>query len=372
MRNGPHPLSVHLGIAASNMARMHEYASAVNATQYNHDDLVETVRGIQMYQNHPYARTSMDYEIIYQREELRILKPLGQKKIANSVPLILVPSLINRSSILDINAEMSFLRWLSAKNINAYLLDWGNISANDADMSMHHVVQEMLLDGVSAVSKINHSSVNLIGYCMGGVLCAGLCAIRPDLINRMVLLATPWDFQDDKNILAKHVRIWSNYIDPIMSERGYIPSEWIQALFAGYDPDGAVQKFARFASMNQGSAEANLFVAVEDWLNEGVDLPANIARHCMQNWFKDNVLLNNSWVLENEYNVDLKSINKDILIVASDKDRLVPYSCAIRAKETLQNANVDILKKSSGHIGLIVGKKAVNDVWIPIYQWLEK
>ncbi len=373
VRKGLHPLSVHLGIAASNIAGMHEYVGASGAAQYDTSQFVEAVRGIQMYQQHPYIPPQMEYDIIHQDGKMKILKPKGTSSEGTKAtpPVLLVPSLINKSTILDIDENMSLLRWLNAGGANAYLLDWGDITSGGDELTMSSLITEQLTGAIRAVSAINGSPIDLIGYCMGGALCIGAASLPTAPVRRIVLLATPWDFHDDANIFAKNVRIWSRYVEPIINERGYLPSEWIQALFASYDPNGSVQKFTKFSTMDQDGSDAHLFIAVEDWLNDGVNLPKNIAHHCMNEWFMDNALLKNSWRLDSS-NLNLENTNQEVLIVASNKDRLVPLSCAVSARRTLKNAKISTIEGGAGHIGLVIGKAAIREVWSPIFEWLQK
>ena len=48
----------------------------------------------------------------------------------------------------------------------------------------------------------------------------------------------------------------------------------LQALFAAVDPLVALRKFTRFAALPQTAPPAQHFVALEDWLNDGVPLGA--------------------------------------------------------------------------------------------------
>ncbi len=350
MRDAPHPLAVHLGMVAANMSGIQKYAANF-PDAISEADAVQMVRGIKMYQEHDFTPKPMPNETIWSDASLSIVKP-SQSKVTSSNPLLLVPSLINKASILDISQERSMLRWFNNQGIETYLLDWGDLCLDD---NMNSII-EKLCGAVRAVSKITGKPVDVLGYCMGGTLLMQGYAYASDHIRRVILLASPWDF--GVGALAQNVRIWSPAVLPVVKQRGCLPADWVQALFASLDPNGSAQKFIRFASMDQDGLEAKLFVSVEDWLNDGVDLPKDVAQHCIQDWFTDNSLATSS--LE---------IDADILVLASKADRLVPFDCAAAIKASL---NVDVIELNCGHIGLIVGRNAVNDVWKPILNWLNK
>jgi len=67
-----------------------------------------------------------------------------------------------------------------------------------------------------------------------------------------------------------------------------VPVEAIQTLFFILDPFAAERKFIRFATLDPDSNDARSFVAVEDWINDGVPLAIGVARDCVRSWYRDN------------------------------------------------------------------------------------
>ncbi|PCJ99870.1 MAG: hypothetical protein COA45_03375 [Zetaproteobacteria bacterium] len=373
MRKGPHPLLVHLGMAAINMKGIQEYASSFSGA-LTQTDAVNMVRGMKMYQAHEFIAEEMPVDVIWQEGGMSVKSPVMLQAITpseNSVPLLIVPSLINKANILDISEEQSMLRWFNQHGIDTYMLDWGDLKCpQEKSINIEALIQDMLPKAIQAVSKKTGKKVDVVGYCMGGVLLLAGYHYAQDHIRRMVLLASPWDFHTGSSPLARNVRIWSPMVLPVVRDRGCLPAEWVQALFASLDTKGSAQKFIRFASMDQSSSEAELFVSVEDWLNDGVDLPANIAQHCIQDWFVKNDLASGTWFVAGR-NVDLSKINTQILIIASKNDMLVPYDCALSVECSLSIADVDVISPTCGHIGLIVGRHAKKSVWQPMLDWLK-
>ena len=371
MRSGPHPLPVHLGMIAANMSGIHNYASSFSH-KLSEQDAVKMMRGIQMYQKHPYIPKEMPTQTLWSEGGVSIKAPVlkeAQKYISNT-PLLLVPSLINKANILDISEERSMLRWFNQMGIETYLLDWGDFTQDtENNFDIDELISDYLCKAIQHVSEMHDSPIDVLGYCMGGTLLLPAYMLAPEHIRRMTLLAAPWDFKTKPSPLARNVRIWSPQILPVIKDRGYLPSEWVAALFASLDPNGSAQKFIRFASMDQKSESAKLFVAVEDWLNNGVDIPGKIAQHCIQEWFIGNKLSKGKLHLAGRH-INIAEIDAEILIVASKSDRLVPFECAANIQENLSSASLDIIELDCGHVGLIVGSNAIETVWQPIYDWL--
>src|SRR5262249_58581239 len=74
-------------------------------------------------------------------------------------------------------------------------------------------------------------------------------------------------------------------LEPLLEALGELPVDVIQALFAALDPSLALRKFLGFAGLDPASDRARQFVALEDWLNDGVPLAAPVARECIGQWY---------------------------------------------------------------------------------------
>jgi polyhydroxyalkanoate synthase len=119
--------------------------------------------------------------------------------------------------------------------------------------------------------------------------------------------------------------------------------------------------------MDQDSDQARLFVAVEDWLNDGVDLPAALARECVVEWYGHNKPMRGEWLVEGEA-VDPTRTPNPVLVVTSATDRLVPEESSHALARMIPQAQ--LLQSTCGHIGMMSGRRAQGEVWQPIADWL--
>lgn len=366
-REGPFPLTVHIGMATARMAGVADYAARY-IPPIAEADMVSMVRGIQMYQAHPYAPVRQELLCVREYDTVRILKPSGSEQ-NKGAPLLLVPSLVNGSDILDLMPERSFLRWIDGQGIPVYLLDWGDLTQSAKPLDIQDIVYGRLATAIRDLAEREGRAVNVLGYCMGGTLLLPAALACAEHIGKIVLLAAPWDFHAGHPELFERVRMWSPVVQPVIAQKGALPAQWTQALFASLDPADVVQKFSKFADMDQDSLEARLFVAVEDWLNDGRDLPGAVAQHCIREWFAQNATAKGIWRI-GDAPVDPGEIGARVLVVASERDKLVRLECAANILPDLPKGRAEILRLSCGHVGFIAGKRAVAEVWEPIRNWL--
>jgi polyhydroxyalkanoate synthase len=180
------------------------------------------------------------------------------------------------------------------------------------------------------------------------------------------LLATPWNFHDEKGALKARLSLMKPAALPYMKQYNRLPESWMQAVFATLDPEGSIKKFSGFAEMAENDPRVPIFMAVEDWLNEGLDLPAGVALTCMEDWYEQNLPYKGEWVVCGT-NVAAANIKVPTLVVAAKEDKIVPLDSSIAFAD--QRIKGDRLIASTGHVGLIAGSKAIATIWQPMADW---
>ena len=116
---------------------------------------------------------------------------------------------------------------------------------------------------------------------MGGTLAVAAAQRRPDLVRALALLAAPWDFHAPDPTVAMQAADMLPLMEPALAFNDTLPVDMLQVLFAMLDPWGVADKYRGFARLDPASERAKLFVALEDWLNDGVPLAAPVARECL-------------------------------------------------------------------------------------------
>jgi polyhydroxyalkanoate synthase len=255
---------------------------------------------------------------------------------------------------------------MAGRGIRPLLLDWGGTGPLERRFTLTDFVAGRLERALNAVLDLGQRPA-LVGYCMGGLLTTALAQRRPRDIAGLALLATPWDFHADNAAAAKRTAAALAPFEPVLDSWGELPIDAIQALFAMQDPLQVANKFTRFARTDPDSEAARRFVALEDWVNDGVTLPAAVARDCLTGWYGRNDTANGRWMIAGEV-VDPRRLRSPALAMIPEKDRIVP-PCSARA---LANAipGACIRNPHLGHVGMIVSTGAADLVWEPLAEWL--
>jgi len=368
MRSGPHPLQIHIGMAASSWPVMSS-ETGLSLAEEMAGGMEKMLRGIRKYQQHPYKPDQTELPLFWEKGTVTVRRCAVPEAVGKQGALLIVPSLINRSAILDLCAQRSFTRWLTQQGITVYLLDWGDAADDAQQDDIDTIVLQRLVPALEKVAMAEVGPVAALGYCMGGTLLMAAASHASQNLERLVLLAAPWDFHGGRRDLLNRLRFWAPSAMPYIEAGMPLPVEGIQTLFASLDPAMAARKFTKFDDMDPESGEARLFVAVEDWLNDGVALPPRIAKDCIERWFFENEPGQGQWHVGGQV-IDPAAIKKPCLVVTSSRDRLVEYAQAAPLAQAMPSAKIH--DPGCGHIGMIGGKNSIEKVWRPIADFLKE
>jgi polyhydroxyalkanoate synthase len=320
--------------------------------------------GIERYRHHPYRRDLAEPPLLWQEGTTRLLdyRPRG------GPPVLVVPSLINRAYILDLAPGQSLLRYLAEQGLRPLLVDWGAPSEAERRFDVgDYIIRRLVPAAEIARQAAGGAAPAVLGYCMGGLLALALAARRPDLASALALLATPWRFHAERAEQARLLGVLAEPIAKSYAALGEVPVDMLQALFAAQDPLLVLRKFSRFAGMAQDSAAALGFVALEDWLNDGVPLAIPVARECLGGWYGADRPGRGQWRVEGEA-IRPRTVEVPALVVVPAQDRIVPPATAAALAEELPQA--ETWTPRLGHIGMIVAHDAPSVVWQPLAAWL--
>ncbi len=320
--------------------------------------------GIEAYRRHPYRRRLREPPCAWSEGTTRLLD--YSLPGAKGPPVLVVPSLINRAYVLDLTARRSLLRALAKAGHRPYLVDWGPPGAEELKFGLDDYIAGRLVRALAWVRK-QAGKPALLGYCMGGNLALALGILKPDLVRGLALLATPWDFHAPDDGQARMVAALGGPIEGAIMMFGGLPVDLLQALFAAVDPGGIERKFRAFAEMGGESERRREFVALEDWLNDGVPLAGPVARETLFGWYIENRTARGAWRVAGKP-IRPKGFAKPALVIVPGRDRIVPPASAMALAKSLPNAK--ILTVDTGHIGMVTGSRARTEVYRPLLAWL--
>jgi polyhydroxyalkanoate synthase subunit PhaC len=324
------------------------------------------LEGVTRYQTHSFKRTRTAPTPVWTYGAAS-LRDYGGPEHAPAV--VFVPSLVNRAYILDLAADRSLLAATAKAGLRTFLLDWGEPGETERTFGMEDYVTRVMIPALEHVAALTKTKPRLAGYCMGGTLTAALAVLRPDLISGLALLAAPWDFHADSAASRQFLSTFRPMIDGMIAAQGCASVDFLQAMFASLDPTLVGRKFRGFAARDMNTEAAQRFVELEDWLNDGVPLVAEVARQCLFGWYGDNQTLKGAWSVGGQV-IDPSKIAGPTLAVIPSHDRIVPPDSAKALAARIPGCKKMIIEL--GHIGMMAGSSAPELLYAPLAKWLKE
>lgn len=388
LRRGPRPLLMHLMLNPWHPESSHSCAarspdsndaSSSSKPEANARQSARSLHpgpdpaflaGVAAYRRHPYARDLPDPPVLWQDGETRLLD-YGRRDDDGkdgAIPALFVPSLINRGTILDLSADRSMLRWLADRGIKPLLLDWGWPGNVERQFDLTDYIARRLEPAIAAAAASHPGGrIILLGYCMGGLLAIAAALRQPERVAALGLIATPWDFHAGSAARAPAAPGLMQTLRSLADVNSTLSVDAIQIAFASLDPSSIAAKFRRLGALPQDSDQARLFVAIEDWLNDGVPLAGRVAVECLHGWYGENDPARGNWRVGGS-TVDPTRLDLPTLLVLPGRDRIVPPESAAALVGRIRGAKV--LELPGGHVGIVAGPRAPDLFWKPLLRWL--
>ena len=286
-------------------------------------------------------------------------------------PVLVVPSLVNRAHVVTLGARGGFATALIHAGFEVFVVDWQEPGRTERTFSSGGYVQYRLLPALRwLLATRNTARAHVIGYCMGGLLALGMAGLAPQAIARLALIATPWDFHAERERIGAQALRMLATLTPELGTYGILSAQRVHELLAILSGMEVIRKFQRFAARSRrDSARTGQFVALEDWLSDGVALSAPVARECLGDWYGANRLMEGSlqrkglpdWLRPDR-------VTAPVLVVRAMRDRLVPPSAQQPLLKVIPHAQrMDV---ALGHLGLMVSPRAGDRFWQPLSAWL--
>jgi len=306
--------------------------------------------------------------VVHRENKWRLLHYQGGPADKASTPLLIIPSLINRSYVLDLQPGRSFVEYLVNRGHDVYMIDWGTPTAEDRYLTFDDICDRYIGRAVRKVARRSETGdVHLLGYCLGGTLATIYTSVRPDYVATLTALATPIDF-DDGGLLSTWSRISTFDLDALIDGFGNVPWQLMQASFNMLTPTLNLSKAMNVIDRAWDDEFLDGFFAIERWGSDNVSFPGECYRRYITELYRQNALVRNRFSLSGEP-VRLRNIGCPTLVVTFEHDNIVPISSAACLMDLISSEDKEQLTMRGGHVGAVVSRKASEGLWPAMSDW---
>jgi poly[(R)-3-hydroxyalkanoate] polymerase subunit PhaC len=309
-------------------------------------------------------------EIVHEARLYRLLhyRPMVSKTA--KTPILFVYALINRSYILDLQPDKSWIRNLLGQGFDIYLIDWKTPAQVDKYVSFDDYVNEYIDDCVEFVrTKTSVNKITLHGYCMGATMSAIYSTVHEDKIRNLATIAPVIDSNQDTTVLGNFSRHLD--ADRMFNSIGNLPSEQLYALFSTLKPfKQGVNKYFNLVENIDNEEFVQNFLRVEKWLYDTPPIAGETFRQWITDIYQRNLLVANEMKIGNEI-IDLSKIKIPLLNIVAEEDHLVSPQCSASLNDAVSSLDKRLMRFHTGHVGLIASSYSQNNVLPKVGQWIK-
>jgi polyhydroxyalkanoate synthase len=338
------------------------------------EEVQEAYRKLEKVRNILYTAGSIGVgetpnEVLAETRAYRLLHYQQMVSKTARTPILVVYALINRSYVLDLQSDKSWIRSLLSQGFDVYLIDWKTPTAADKYVSFDDYVNCYIDDCVETVLKRNKvEKLTLHGYCMGGTMSTMYTALHQDRVRNLAVIAPVIDGQKDLSVIGNLAKNMD--VDKMLQINGNLQSEQLYAFYLTLKPfKQGINKYLNFLQNVDNEQFVDNFLRLEKWLYDTPPIAGETFRQWISDIYQKNLLMKNEMRLRDKI-VDLSTIKVPLLNIIADEDHLVSPQCSAPLNDIVSSTDKRLMKFHTGHVGLIASLYSQNNVLPKVGQWL--
>jgi polyhydroxyalkanoate synthase len=291
------------------------------------------------------ARTSMFELIQYAPQTVRV----------RTIPLLLVPPVINKYYVMDIAPGRSMIEYFVQQGQQVFVVSWRNPQARHRDWGFD-AYGAAIVEAMDAVQRIaGTDSTHLFATCSGGILAAMTVAHlahigESDRIAGLALAVTVLDETRAGFAAAAMSERAAQAAIRASDKKGYLDGRAMAEMFAWLRPTDLVWRYV-VNNYVQGRKPAAFDVLF--WNADTTRMTAALHRDMVLMGLR-NALVAPGAVRMLGSPVDLAAVTNDAYVVGGVADHISPWQATYRSARLLGSKDNRYVLSTSGHIAALV------------------
>jgi class II poly(R)-hydroxyalkanoic acid synthase len=293
--------------------------------------------------------------VVFWSEVFELIQYAPQTDQVWSVPLLMVPPVINKFYIMDIAPGRSMIEYFLRQGMQVFAISWRNPTAEHRTWGFDTYGQA-ILDALDAVQTITNSDrTHVQASCSGGILAAMTAAHltatgEDDRLASLTLMVTVLDQQKAGFAAAAIDEQAANIAIALSARKGYLDGRSLAEVFAWLRPTDLIW---RYWVNNYVEGKSPAAFDVLFWNADTTRMAAALHRDMVMLGVH-NALATPGAVSMLGTPVDLGQLTVDAYVVAGIADHISPWQACYRSARLLGSKDLRFVLSSSGHIAALV------------------
>lgn len=303
-------------------------------------------------------------QVIFQNELIQLLQYVPTQTQVFAKPLLFFPPFINKYYILDLDQQKSMVKWLVDQGYTVFMVSWVNPDETHSDITFDDYVFKGVLASLDAVQSITEqSSINAVGYCVGGTLLAMaqayLTAIGDKRINSLSLFTTLLDFSEPGEVGNYVSKQMLPIVEQSIAAKGYFDGRILALSFSLLRENNL---FWSFFIENYLKGKDPTPFDILYWNSDSTNVPGKAFLYYLHNMYMENNLVKPNVLSVAETPIDISKINVPTYCLTAQADHIVLWQSAYKGAQNLGCFSAEhqfrFVMTESGHVAGVINPPA--------------
>jgi polyhydroxyalkanoate synthase len=300
-------------------------------------------------------------KVIYQNDLMQLIQYAPSTAQVYKRPFLIVPPWINKFYILDLQPKNSFIKWCVDQGHTTFVISWVNPRADLAHKDFEDYMLEGPLTALDAIEQATgEREINILGFCIGGILTAGalayLAAKGDDRIKSATFLASLFDFRDVGEVAVFIDDEQLTQMEKHIADKGYLEGHHMADMFNMMRENDLIWSFVvNNYLLGREPPPFDLLY----WNSDSTRLPATMLLFYLRQVYQKNLLMKPGGLSLAGVPIDLSKVTAPTYIVATKEDHIAPWRSCYPGVHAFAGPSRFVLG-ASGHIAGIVNPPAAN------------
>lgn len=308
-------------------------------------------------------------DVLFRDGTARLLHFRSEQPPRAKLPLLIVPSMINRWYVVDLRDGASLVQGMVKGGVDTWCLDWGIPNDEDRYLTWDDVLARLHRMIRRVKRETGAPKVALLGYCMGATLAGIATALHQDDVAALVNLLGPFDFS--KGGILRTLVDPSCFDADAVADAGNVAPAQMQNGFMALRPTQSPAKLMGWLDRAHDPKAREAFDALEEWAGDNIPFPASAYRTYIKDLYQANALIQGKHYVAGK-RADLANVRCPVLTICAERDAICPPDAAKGLNAHVSSTDQEVLTVPGGHVGAVVGSRASKVLYPAIASWLEK
>ncbi len=294
-------------------------------------------------------------QVVFENDLIQLIQFNPTTEKVNRRPLLVIPPWMNKYYVLDLRPKNSYLKWLVSQGHTVFVVSWVNPGAELAAKDFEDYMFEGPLAALDAIEQATgEREVNVIGYCLGGILLsatlAWMAAKNDQRIHSATLLTTMVDFRESGEVNVFMHKDGMDDLAKTISEQGYLDGKSVYDTFRSLRANDLIWSFY-VNNYLLGNSPGNFDLLY--WNADATNMPAAIHTFCMQKLYIENLLRESGGIELAGIRLDVRQVKTPTYVLSTLEDHIAPWRTTYETTQ-LFSGPVKFVLSESGHIAGVV------------------